>query len=297
MAAKAHAKSNLLVSIIIPVYRDWGALSLCLQALQKQTYSASLFEIIIVNNDEQSAIADYSLPSNAIVINEFKPGSYAARNAGLQQARGDLIGFTDADCIPSPQWIERAVQFAQNTQLTEFRITGPVEIFRKSEGGFWAWKFESIVSFNQKENWRKGLSVTANLFVNKAAFAKVGGFDSTLFSGGDMAWNALATRNKIHLHFDDNLVVQHPARTSFGEIYSKYRRVFGGGFVQAKIKKKHIAYSFRHFIPPLRYCFKLYRDDRPLLDILLAFSILWAIKCSMLIEMIRLARGAKPKRT
>lgn len=51
------------VSIIIPTYRDWERLALCISALDKQTYSKDLFEVIIVNNDAQDqAPSNYYLP-------------------------------------------------------------------------------------------------------------------------------------------------------------------------------------------------------------------------------------------
>lgn len=40
-----------------------------------------------------------------VCVREARPGSYAARNAGLHVARGDVYAFTDADCIPTPDWL------------------------------------------------------------------------------------------------------------------------------------------------------------------------------------------------
>ncbi len=49
----------------------------------------------------------------ARMIHEPLPGSYAARNQGLSQARGNIVAFTDADCIPNPDWIEKGVRTLQ----------------------------------------------------------------------------------------------------------------------------------------------------------------------------------------
>jgi glycosyltransferase involved in cell wall biosynthesis len=40
---------------------------------------------------------------------EAKQGSYAARNRGLREAKGEIIAFTDADCVPSPDWLDEIV--------------------------------------------------------------------------------------------------------------------------------------------------------------------------------------------
>jgi glycosyltransferase involved in cell wall biosynthesis len=44
-------------------------------------------------------------------LTETKRGSYAARNRGLQEAAGQIVAFTDSDCVPRPDWLE---QIARN---------------------------------------------------------------------------------------------------------------------------------------------------------------------------------------
>src|SRR5687767_1234031 len=107
--------SNILVSIIIPTYKDWVPLTLCTDALSKQTFPKEMFEIIIVNNNpNEQTPADFRLPENGKIISEPTPGSYAARNAALKIAKGDIVGFTDSDCIPDENWIKRAVDYFNN---------------------------------------------------------------------------------------------------------------------------------------------------------------------------------------
>ena len=56
------------ISIIIPTYKDWARLSLCLQALADQTYDSSLFEIIVVNNYTADKVPDgYFIPKTAVL--------------------------------------------------------------------------------------------------------------------------------------------------------------------------------------------------------------------------------------
>ena len=100
------------VSVIIPVYNDSARVKICLEALEKQTYPQNLYEVIVVDNasDEYPAIKDVVCQfSQAIAAYESRPGSYAARNKGISLAKGDIIAFTDADCIPAKNWIEKGV--------------------------------------------------------------------------------------------------------------------------------------------------------------------------------------------
>ncbi len=91
------------VSVIIPVYNDAGRLRICLAALHKQTYDSDRYEIIVIDNGSDPSPVMDNLKvefDNVVYDQELTPGSYAARNKGITIAKGDVIAFTDADCIP-----------------------------------------------------------------------------------------------------------------------------------------------------------------------------------------------------
>ncbi|MCJ8164428.1 glycosyltransferase [Pontibacter sp. E15-1] len=217
------------VSVIIPTYHDWARLSLCINALNNQTYPNDKYEVIMINNDPRDeAPAGYTLPANFKLISEGKPGSYAARNAGLALAKGELIGFTDSDCIPHPTWIENAVSMFGTGEVD--RIAGKIElIYKDVNDKTWVELYESIYSFNQKKAVAVlKASVTANLFSRKALFDKVGGFDASKKSGEDIGWNRRANAAGFNLVYGDKVVINHPARSTFKEFRNQKLREFGG---------------------------------------------------------------------
>jgi len=59
------------------------------------------------------------------LLQESKPGVSHARNLAIQEARGDWIAFTDADCVPTPTWIQGLVQCAAENQEASF-VVGPI---------------------------------------------------------------------------------------------------------------------------------------------------------------------------
>ena len=78
--------SNLypFVSIIIPTYKDWDRLKICLNALNDQSYPYNKFEVVVINNDTNN-LPPYKINNlNVKLINEKTIGSYAARNAGIK---------------------------------------------------------------------------------------------------------------------------------------------------------------------------------------------------------------------
>lgn len=226
---------HILVSVIIPTYHDWAGLSKCLDALKKQTLDAAKFEIVIVNNDpENHPLSTFTLPSNATLIQEKKRGSYAARNTGIRQAKGDVLAFTDSDCIPSEKWLENALNHLKDDQILK-RLSGKIELFFKNHPDLTAAElYEKEFAFRQHEYAKDGTAATANLFCRSEIFNDVGLFDENLISGGDFEWNLRAERMDYELRYADDVVVCHPARNSLPQIWKKSVRVYKG---TCKVKK------------------------------------------------------------
>src|SRR5690606_13742066 len=126
------------------------------------------------------------------VLHEPSPGSYAARNAALKIAKGDIIGFTDSDCIPDKDWIRNALRYFEDQSLD--RLAGRIKIFHMGERITLAELYETVFAFDQRRNvLRFRASVTANFFVRRECFDRVGLFDLWRKSGEDFGWNRRAT--------------------------------------------------------------------------------------------------------
>lgn len=104
-----------LVSVIIPAYNAEADIENCIRTLLNQTYSR--IEIIIVNDgskDRTGELCDSIAVNcdNITVIHQENAGVSAARNAGLQTAKGKWIVFLDADDKMMPEAIEHALALA-----------------------------------------------------------------------------------------------------------------------------------------------------------------------------------------
>lgn len=227
--------SPKFVSIIIPTYKDWARLSLCLQALANQNYDANYFEIIVVNNYTADKVPEgYFVPKNCKVVVEGRPGSYVARNAGIKISAGQILGFTDSDCIPDQDWISNAVNAFDNDNRYD-RIAGKIRLYYKSDKLTNAELYETVYAFNQDIYVEQdGTGVTANMFTFKHVFDKIGMFREDLLSGGDYEWAVRAREADYQIQYADNVIVSHPARHHLAELVKKAKRVGGG---QASFKK------------------------------------------------------------
>ena len=115
-----------MVSIIIPVYKVEKYLSKCIESIFKQTYFD--LELILVDDgspDKCPEICDTyaSKDERVVVIHQKNAGVSAARNAGLEKAKGEYIGFVDPDDWIAPEMYEQMI-FAMEGSNADLAICG-----------------------------------------------------------------------------------------------------------------------------------------------------------------------------
>jgi GT2 family glycosyltransferase len=101
------------VSVVIATHGRPQQLLDCLQSLRKQTLSDDTFEVVVVDDYSPVplALADVGGgPAMHLIRTPQQSGPGAARNAGATVARGKLLAFTDDDCLPAADWLERILE-------------------------------------------------------------------------------------------------------------------------------------------------------------------------------------------
>ena len=94
-----------MISVIIPNHNSGPLLKRCLHSLEQQV-TDEVFEVIVVDDGsrDESAQSASLFPGVTLIRQEYM-GACAARNRGLQAARGRLILFLDSDCSAWSNWI------------------------------------------------------------------------------------------------------------------------------------------------------------------------------------------------
>jgi glycosyltransferase involved in cell wall biosynthesis len=220
------------VSIVVPAFRQVDALSKCLGALARQTYPGRRYEVIVVENGsplDPTAIAHGNLRLR--LARECRPGSYAARNRGIALARGDIIGFTDADCVPADTWIESGVQALLEDSGTEV-VGGRVTVFPEDPTRLTAVELHQLIRAFPQERFIRSLkfATTANLFTYRRTFERIGGFEADLMSGGDAEWGQRFHAAGGKVLYSELAEVKHPARRTLRQLIRQRRRTMGGRF-------------------------------------------------------------------
>jgi glycosyltransferase involved in cell wall biosynthesis len=99
------------VSVIVPVYNAEATLQECVDSILNIDYPKGKLELIFVNNNStdntEKILKKYG--SEIKVLYENKKGPAAARNKGLLNASGEVVAFTDSDCVVDRNWLKHFI--------------------------------------------------------------------------------------------------------------------------------------------------------------------------------------------
>jgi glycosyltransferase involved in cell wall biosynthesis len=244
----------MFVSVIIPVYNDASRAEMVIRALAGQSYPRSAYEVVVVDNRSTDrtleVVRKFERQQSDLVRAVCENGvqsSYAARNKGVTASRGEILAFTDSDCIPERDWIERGVAGLQKESVK--CGGGKVRFFFKSERPNIYEYFDAARKLNQKSHIEKaGFAATANFFVRRELFDQYGLFRSDLISGGDYEFGRRLTRRGEKIVYIPSAVVHHPARANLRSILKKSRRVAEG---QRQLEKEGLLEHGKISLPKL----------------------------------------------
>lgn len=246
--------NTIRVSVVVPTFKRPELLKQCLAALMKQDFDPAAYEIVVADDaasDETRRLIEYGLcakswvkaaeenldilsiplPCSPAPLLRYIPvtqghGPAGARNAGWRIASGEIIAFTDDDCIPAPSWLSAGVAAFENEVVgVQGRVIVPIP--------------DTPTDYElNAAGLERGEFVTANCFYRRDAIAAVGGFDERFTAAwredSDLFFTFLERGSKL-VHAP-NAIVVHPVRpASWGVSLSQQRK----SMFNALLYKKH----------------------------------------------------------
>ena len=188
---------HVTVSVLVPARDEAARLPALLESLCAQDHRP--LEVLVVDDHSRDGTAEVvrtfqaahpGFPLRLVVLPEGRQGKKAAIEAGAEQARGNLLACTDADCTVPSGWIRLLAEAHEQTGAV--LIAGPVA-FHGEKTAFE--RFQTLDFFGMvglaaaglhRRWWR--MANGANLAYTREAFFAVGGFEGNrhLPSGDDM---------------------------------------------------------------------------------------------------------------
>jgi len=227
---------KLPISVIIPAYNAANTLPACLRALHAQTISSAQFEVIVVDDGSGDDTPRIAESAGVRLLRQANAGAAAARNHGARMARGDLLLFTDADCVPAPDWIAQMI-----APFDAPAVVGAKGVYETEQSGL----TPRFVQLEYQDKYDRMLGLSDIDFVDtysaayrRDIFLQMGGFD-TSFPGAsveDQEFSFRLAEAGHRLVFAPQAVVRHLHDSTFAD-YT--RRKFFIGYWKNLVMKRH----------------------------------------------------------
>ena len=188
------------ISVIIPARNEANCIGKALAAIRAGAYPGDRYEIIVVDNGSTDETTKIAASCGARVLELKSARVSTSRNAGAREAKGEILAFLDADCLPCRTWLEAGV----SSLSLENCLTG--SIYDIPDDAPWIerdW-------FCQKETGRRETTHinAGNLFLRKELFVRLGGFNEQLATGEDTEF-CVRAKAMVPVISDDRVSVVH----------------------------------------------------------------------------------------
>ena len=252
-------------SVIVPTLNRKQLLGKCLKSLFRMDYPHSHFEVIVVDGgstDGTMQMIHKDFPDVKFIL-ETKKGRPVARNTGFKYAKGQIVAYTDDDCLVDKSWLKILVSSFDSKEIGA--VGGPLFLLHQSNSIRNRFKGTPMGDFYFGDEKLHGKElITANLAVRRDVFEK-NQFDETLiYDLEDIDFCKSLISNGYDIIYHPYAIVYHNINPQRLTIISALRRAFPAGISFYIMERKRnqdsflIAQLFRKFLGGL-YQFVLRR--------------------------------------
>lgn len=229
-------------SVVIPAYNAAETIGRCLAAIKAGSRRAD--EIVVVDGGSTDGTGDIVRQAGARLFSNPHRHAAGGRNVGIQNATGEVVVFTDADCIPEPNWLARIAEEFENDPALQ-GVAGRMVALppRTPIEAFWSKLYLSEIlpypdgPLEIDKRLFCGAFTTANCAYRKDLLVQLGGFDGWFGNNAediDLLWRAVAAGAR--LRYEPDIVISHPFPHTLKQMMSKNYR---NGVSSSKIQKRY----------------------------------------------------------
>lgn len=264
--------------MVIPCYNARSTMGRTLEAIQSQKTDFA-YEVIVIDSSDDGTtelVRDH-FPDVRLVCLEKKTLPGSGRNLGIREARGEIVAFTDSDCVPDPDWLQRIGD--RHRELACDAVGGSVvNGYPKS---YVAW-VSHLIEFNEwteksQEGFVKNIP-TCNISYRKDVFRKLHVEFTDNFPTEDTILNWQIASKGGRIYFDPAIRLVHLNRMQFRKLFGHQYRLGRAVAVERQITDLpgQILLRYRILclgIPMLRWALALKRLVR--IDLKQTLIFLW----------------------
>jgi len=221
-------------TIIVPVYNDPKGIQITIDSLLQLDYPNDDYEILIVDNNSDDATREVAAKKAKgdnhvqILLEDDIQSSYAARNTGIETAKGKFLAFIDADMTVDPDWLTDLDSVFSEQDADYIGCNVQIYLPDGSNSSLIG-QYNAATGFPMEQNMKQRSFAGAGcLAVRKNIINDLGGFDSTLVSSGDREFGHRVAEARYDQYYADHIVLRHPARTSLQSLLAKAVRIGRG---------------------------------------------------------------------
>ena len=236
-----------MVSVIIPTCDRKDSLKAALDSIARLDYPRNRYEVVVVDDgsvDGTEALVRELQGQVPMVLRYYrqeKKGLSAAKNIGIRESRGEILAFTDDDCLLEREWLARLVQAFDSPEVGV--VGGPDKIPGVSTA-FAKCIDYSVTSFIGTGGVREGGVMRlakyyprgCNTALLKSLAEEAGGFDERFRVGEDIELVYRIRRAGYSIRYATEAFVWHKRRGSFRAFV---RQIFSRGCWRAELGRRH----------------------------------------------------------
>jgi cellulose synthase/poly-beta-1,6-N-acetylglucosamine synthase-like glycosyltransferase len=222
-------KEMLAISVVVPTKNSQRMIEKCLNSLTSQSYSN--YEIIIV--DGHSVDDTIKIVSKFPVRIVFEDGGTRASacNVGISHSRGEIVAFTDDDCIVPKGWLEKIAKHFDDPNVAV--VGGPG--LTPPDSDKWEKTFGAIRTLIIKSTNELGPVEQipgCNSAYRKSALVEIGGFVEDLPTAEETELHFRIMKSDLELVYDSELAVHHYPRVNLAKFLKQnFRYGVGKGLM------------------------------------------------------------------
>jgi len=221
----SNLKKRPVISVIIPAYNAAETLGGCLAALLDQSTPRGEYEVIVVDDGSTDRTREVAKKYDVHLLSQPNQGPGAARNLGVNQARGEIILFTDADCVPTKEWIEEMIKpFAEPGVVA---VKGAYRTRQRALlARFIQAEFEERYALLERERYVDFVDSHSAAY-RKTGFLAAGGFDPGFLLSEDVDLSYKLSRLGHKMVFNPQAIVYHRhPETLWAYFRAKFQRAY-----------------------------------------------------------------------